>query len=192
MRTDELVSWLLDGAETVLSNASFLQIDTPRAHVDVADAYDEQTYPFVGVRLLAAPPESSGLGNGSTYASAVSESAGSVDSVTETVRRTASVEVVPVTDDDPARRERLGDALALYYGSLTDAEVPADATVPEVQNTTPQGRPDDLVRASGIELSITYTTSDQRPLTAAETVTTNVDADDDGDDESVYSFTLSG
>jgi len=49
-----------------------------------------------------------------------------------------------------------------------------------------------LVRASGIELSITYTTSDERPLTAVETVTTDVDADDDGDEESVYSFTLSG
>lgn len=176
MHTDELITWLLDTTETIVSSSSAVSLDTPSNHVDVAEAFDDSTYPFVGIVPISMIPLSGGLGNEELYATGdVTDTNGNTDGVEHTLRREFSIEITPVTDDDFGLRDRLTDEVTLGFAERSDAgETPDDIRQLSIGESTPSGRPESFVRANGMEVSGVLHTRRERVLPTAETVTWSV------------------
>jgi hypothetical protein len=172
MNSDELIAWLLDVTETALSNSTAVSVATPSDHVDITSAHDETTYPFVGIEPISLTPESAGLGNDTLVAdSVITNNSGDVTGVTDALRRSFSIDVIPVTDDDPATRDALTDELTFAFAQRADSgDTPEDIHDLSVGESTPRGRPDSFVRANGTQLDGVLVTRADRTLPTAQTV----------------------
>jgi len=177
MFTDDLFSWLITETATILGDAPRVSVSAPANHVDIADAFDEATYPFVGVVPITIDPISGGLGNESMVPTEVYDDGG-FDGVEKTLRREFSVEITPVTDNDPKQRDRLVDAIQLGYGTRIDADnYPDDITGLSLGSATPTTRSESLVRANGIELTGILHTRRDVDVPAVESVSWTVEVD---------------
>lgn len=185
VNTDDVVNWLLDEAETILTQTNadgITNVSTPAEHVDQTDAHDETTYPFIGVRILAAPTNTAGIGNGNLGVDSSNYSDGSIDSVTYYLERDARFEVIPVTDGNPQLRDQLADAVTRHFSVRSrqyPENVPTDIDSLSVGASTPTARTGEHVRESGVELGLPYTEYVTKSVPAAESVTTTVEESDD-------------
>lgn len=181
MNQSDVTDWLLDELSSVLSTSSLVSLSTPSAHVDVADAHDEQTYPFVGVRFISGDAQSAGVGQGDLYVDHITYDDN--DIVESVVRRkdiTLRLSVIPVTDHAPALRDDLSDEIADHLSLVAEkGEHPEDIDDISPEEATLNGRPDEGVRGQGIPVEIEYSRYliDDN-VTAAETVNLNIDVDD--------------
>jgi hypothetical protein len=198
MQQSDVIGWLLDECESLLNTSSVVAVSAPSDHVDVADAFDESTYPFIGVQKISNTPESAGIGADTLFVDSIlTDADGNVTSITYYGEPTLRVSVEPVTDDDAADRDGLADEITDHFGLIVrnDGE-PADITVESIGEATPSDRTDDLVRADGVPIELSY----ERYVTdtdvdAAETVTLGLDVSEDetfgdADDETALSDTL--
>ncbi|WP_158293767.1 hypothetical protein, partial [Halorubrum sp. SP3] len=144
----------------------------PDGHVDIADAFDETTYPFVGLVPVGMTPLSGGLGNTEVVPTDVhTDNSGTFTGVEKTLRREFAVEVTPVTDDDAATRDRLTDAIQFGFSDRSDRDaVPDDITDFSVTSGSPGGRSESFTRSNAIEVTGVLHTSRDVDLPAAETV----------------------
>lgn len=177
MRVPALLTWVLDTTQDILATSDVVTLNTPSDHVDIADAHDETTYPFVGVVPITMVPVSGGLGNENLTTVETTESGDTVEP-TEMLRREFTLEVTPVTDDDPHRRDALTEELTLGFGSrIKYDEIPDDLQL-SVGETTPTDRSESFVRANGVELNGELTTRTTNAIPATQTVTWQVTTED--------------
>lgn len=179
MNTSELLTWLMDNTESVVTDSNSISVSDPSTHVDVADAHDESVYPFIGIQPISMSPVSGGLGKKNLTTTAIrTDNTDTFVGVTGTLRRDFSIEIIPVTDDDHAVRDALTDEILLYFETLVDVgDTPDDITGLSTGQSTPSGRADSFVRANGVELSGTLHTHTDTDLPAAESVNWKIDVD---------------
>lgn len=176
MRVPDLLTWVFDTTTDVLADTDVVSLSNPSAHVDIADAHDEATYPFVGVVPITLTSVSGGLGNETLTTVATTESGDTVEP-TEMLRREFTLEVTPVTNDDPQLRDQLTETLTLGFASrIKYDDVPDDLTL-SVGETTPSDRAESFVRANGVELNGELTTLTTNVLPATKTVSWGVTSD---------------
>jgi hypothetical protein len=198
MGKHDVVDWLIAEATSVLSqldSAGVLALSTPGSHVDVAEAFDESTYPFVGVRHLAGTPRSGGLGAGNARVTNENYNGDLIDSVDYTTVVDGRFEIAPVTDNDPAKRHRISDALAAHFDVLVrNNDFGPTVEDVSVEDESQADRTSEYVRSGAIELSVTYTRSNSQSVTAAESVAVDVDAGKDSDtsDPDEFDYTYNG
>jgi len=176
MYADELIHWLIDETVDILGTAPRVDVPNPQQHVDIADAFDETTYPFVGIVPIALTPVSGGLGNTETVPTDVlTDENGQFTGVEKTLRREFSIEVTPVTDNDAARRDRLTDAIQFAFSERTDrGNTPDDISDVSVTGGAPSGRSESFTRSNAIKITGVVHTSRDVDLPAVETVTWEV------------------
>lgn len=179
MNADELVNWLISESATIIGNAPRLDITNPERHVDIADAFDETTYPFVGLVPVAMTPLSGGLGNTEVVPTDVNtDGSGAFTGVEKTLRREFAIEVTPVTDNDAATRDRLTDAIQFAFSDRADRDaIPDDISDFSVTTGTPSGRSESFTRSNAVEVTGVLHTRRDVDLPAAESVTWQVNAD---------------
>lgn len=187
MRQSDVLNWVMDECETVLSNVSYVSVSSPSEHVDEAQSDQDHGYPFVGVRPLGSVPQSAGLGSGEYVVDSLNYgNDGIIDSIDYRRDSDLTVEVIPTTDGRPSVRDDLGDDIYDHFGLLARRDkVPEDITL-HAEDSSPSGRPDDQVRATGVTLAIEFSRYITESVTAAETVNLDVDVTPEGtlDDES--------
>lgn len=185
MKQSDVVVWVHDEIKSVLNTTSLLSLNTPDDHVDLADDREDHPYPFVGIRKSTTRPQSAGIGSGGLYVDALNYDNNDVlDSIDYAKDIVLRLLVIPTTDDDAKLREDLTEELANHFElQLRQDNLHSDMKDLDVEEGTPQGRPDDFVRADGLPLEIEYkrTITDSDP-TAAETVNMDVDIGDYDDD----------
>jgi len=154
----DVIQWLLDECETVLTQSNYVSLSTPVNHVDVAEPSMDHPYPFVGIQPIATNQTSAGIGNGNLFVDSLNYgSDGILDSITYRRESTLRVETIPVTDDDPKLRDDLGTELTDYFNLYTRTRgQPSDMDPPQIDESTPQGRSDDFIDSDGIAMEITY------------------------------------
>ena len=192
MNQSELMVWLFGELRTVLAETDDTGISAESDatnNVDITEGDTEYTYPFIGVQPIAQNPQSQGIGSGTVT---VDEHRTDDDGIlTEIVYRKDAdvrVSVVPVTDNNPQLRDTLVDAVVDHFSVLArTGGYPDDVTFQLVGEATPQGRPEDRVRGTGVPLALTYERYivDNDP-DVADTV--NLDIDTMGDDETIDTF----
>lgn len=179
MQQRDVIEWVADELVTVVDDTT--SVSTPSNHVDLVEEFDEQTYPFVGIRKLASNPQSAGIGNGRLFVDSFTyNDSGVLTSITYRRETRLRIEMIPTTDDDAGLREDLATAIADHFSLLQRRdEYPDDLVNPQVGDGTPQDRREDLVRADGVPLEVTYKRyiTDDDP-TVAEDVTLDVDVGD--------------
>lgn len=181
MRQTDVIEWLASEAITVLNTVSYLSLETPANHVGLAQDRDEEIYPFVGIQKISTASEDAGIGNGQLYAESASYSNGTIDSVTYGKDSTLRVNVIPTTDGDREVRDKLVEDLEDHFllFARDERSVPDDMEEPTVEEPTPQGRPEEFVYADGVPIEIEYTRYiENSDVTAAETVTLDIDTED--------------
>lgn len=188
MRESAVLTWIMDECETVLANSSLVSISTPSDHVDVAEPGMDHPYPFVGVQKIAANPQSAGIGSADVFVESVkdTDNDGYVDEITKRRDIDLRVSVIPVTDNDAKLRDDLGGELSDHF-AVIGREGASNDDIGEIETdeASPQGRPDDLIRADGIPLEIEYSRYIvDSSVTAAETVTVDLDVGDQDEDVS--------
>jgi len=158
MKKSEVVQWLLNESETVLTQSNYVSLSNEANHVDVASPSLDHPYPFIGVQKLATNTRSAGIGNGDVFVDSLNYGSDDVlDSITYRREATMEVEVIPVTDDDPELRDDLSEEVADHFSlySRTGGQ-PVDMDPPDVDDETTRGRPSDFIDTSGVALSIDY------------------------------------
>jgi len=158
MNQSDVTTWLLDELETILDTTSLVSLPNPTSHVDVADSHDDQTYPFVGVQFISGDSESGGIGRGNLVVDNVNyDDSGLVQSIVRRKDITLRIEVVPVTDDDPALRDDLGDAITDHFSLVNEKGThPDDIDEIRPEESSSAGRPSEFVRGQGLPLEIEY------------------------------------
>lgn len=173
MRVPDLLSWILNTTTDILEASDVVSLSNPDAHVDIADAHDETTYPFVGVVPITLIPVSGGLGN-ETLTTVETTASGTEIQSTEMLRREFTLEVTPVTDDDAHLRDQLTEELTLGFASrVKHGDVPDDVEL-SVGEMTPTDRVESFVRANGVELNGELTTRTTNALPITDTVSWDV------------------
>lgn len=188
MRLAELLEWIFGTTETALTESDVVTLSNPSAHVDIASAHDETTYPFVGVRLLTINPVTQGLGNASLVPQAIAtDENGHTTAVSEVLRRDFTIEIVPVVNDDPYKRDQLTDTLSLAFAQHIEAnETPSDVSEASVGAVTPSDRAESFVRANGVEFTGRLHTASERALPTVESYTLDVDVTSDDERTDAY------
>jgi len=183
MEASDVVSWLIDECVTVLSTTNTVSLSTPADHADIAQSGSPPTYPFVGIQTIGADQESAGLGSGSLFVDDLSYDTNDVlQSITFARVPIRRYEIVPVTDDDPKRRDQLVTDVADHFSRYErdTGSLPTDMNTLTTDSPSNQDRTSDYVRADGLPLDIEYTRYivEDDP-TVAETVTVDLDAGDE-------------
>lgn len=183
MKESDIHEWLLSEVTTILSNTSLVSLSNPATHVDVASAFDESTYPFVGILGIANTSQSAGIGNGDVVVDDTTYSGGQLQSITYRIDKELRVELDPVTDNDPKLRDDLCTELSDHFSLLArNGNHPADMEPPDVDESTTQNREDDFVRGEGVPMDIEYSRYivDDDPDVATDV---NLDIDAEAPDE---------
>ena len=179
MFTDELINWLISETATILDTAPRVSVSNPQSRVDIADAFDETTYPFVGIVPVSMTPLSGGLGNTEVVPTAVNtDDNEKFTGVEKTLRREFSIEITPVTDNDAAMRDRLADTLQFGFAERADRDaIPNDISQFSVPSGSPSGRTEAFTRSNAVEVTGVLHTSRDVDLPAVETVTWQVSSE---------------
>jgi len=186
MRQSDVTNWLFDECRQILADANntgVTAVSDAQDNVDVADPSIDHPYPFIGVQAISSNPQTKGIGNGQLAATNESYTDGVVDEIDHERDTRLRVSLIPVTDNDAKLRDDLTDAIVDHFTLLASKDgYPDDITPKLIGESSPQGRPDDLVRATGVPFVLEYTTNitDSDP-DAAESVSLTVetaDADD--------------
>jgi len=198
MAKHDVINWLISEATSVLSDLdsqATVSVQTPAEHVDVTEAFDEATYPFIGIRHLAGTPRSGGLGAGNARVTTTNYSNNTIDSAEYATIIDGQFELAPVTENDPAKQHRIADAVASHFDLIvrngTFGPTIEDITVSDESQAD---RTSEYIRSTGVELSVTYTRSNTEPVTAAESVNVNVDDGQTNNttDPNEFDYTYSG
>jgi len=187
MNQSDLMVWLFGELRHVLAetdNTGISIASDAEDHVDIADADIDHKYPFIGVQQIAQNPQSQGIGAGTVSVAKLRTDDNDV--LTEIVYQKdvdVRVSLVPVTDNDPSLRDTLIDEIVNHFSVLARKDgYPDDVSFELVGEATPQGRPDERVRATGVPLALSYerTIVDDDP-DVADTVNIDVDVTDETD-----------
>jgi len=180
MNESDVIKWLLSESETVLQQSNLVSLTTPANHVDVAEPSMSHPYPFIGIQKITTNTRSAGMGGGDLFVDELTYTNGTLDSITYRRDSSLRVNVIPVTDDAPSLRDDLADEVTDHFSlfARTGGE-PDDMDPPDIDDSTPTGRSDDVVDASGIAMTIDYETFivDNDPQ-VADTVNVDIEVGD--------------
>jgi len=185
MKQSAVIQWLLDESQTVLKQSNLVSLSNPSNHVDVAQPSMDHPYPFVGVQPITNNSISAGIGSGKTFVDGFEyDNNGVLQAIVYRRDSSLRVNVIPVTDNDASLRDDLAEEIADHFNLFSRTETqPTDMDPPEVDETSPQGRPDEFVRETGVTLVIEYehTFTDSDPM-VADSVNMDIEVGDEVSD----------
>jgi len=176
MNQKALTQWLFTELRTVLSDTPDTGISSSTdatGHVDITEGDVDHPYPFIGVQPITQNPISQGIGNGVVRVTDIIYDAGVVSEIHYKRESDVRVSLIPVTDSDPALRDRLADDVVDHFSVRSrTGEYPDDVSFRTIGETRPQGRPNDNVRGVGVPLALSYERTivddDPTPATSVE------------------------
>jgi len=191
MKKSDVTEWLFGELQEILvetNNTSITSLSQASDNVDIADASEDHPYPSIVVQTLAVNPQSSGIGSGRLY---VDQQTFNVNDVLQSItyRKESEVrfDLIAITDNNPKLRDNLSDQISDHFSlKIRKDEFPADISPVLVGEPSPQGRPEDFVRSSGVSLVLEY----EHFITDSDPdVATEVDLDVDVSDELIEDAT---
>jgi len=190
MKQSDLTEWLFGELQEILvetNNTNVTSVSEAADNVDIADASKDHPYPSLVVQPLSVNPQSAGIGTGRLFVDQQTYDSNDVlQSITYRKESEIRLDLIPITDNDPKLRDDLSDAISDHFSLLIRQDgFPEDVDPILVGESSPQGRPEDFVRTSGVTFVAEYHRfiTDNDP-DVAEEVDLDVDVSDmDIDDE---------
>lgn len=184
MQLSAVNDWLDGEVVSFFEATTLVDLANPDAHVDLVQSRDDYAYPFVGIRPIATPSATQGLGNGNQTADdATYDDNGVLQSITYRRDATYRLELAPLTDGDRRLRDDMAGELVDHFALLVKKDdLPDDVSALRIDDGEPGGRPDEYVYGTGIPLEVDFQryTVDDDPQ-AAESVDLDVTVSDDDD-----------
>jgi hypothetical protein len=180
MRESDVKQWLIGEVSSFLDSSPLVSLANPSEHVDVADAHNDETYPFVGIQRTSSTPQTAGIGSGNARVDSVNYANSVAESITYRRDVLLQLNVIPVTDGNQALRDDLTNDLSDYFARIGRRNThPEDIRNVNPRTGSPVDRASDFVRASSVVLEIPYSRYHvDDSITAAEEVNVDIDVED--------------
>jgi len=186
MKQSEVIQWLFEQLQDILIGSPHTDITSKSEaseHVDIAESDVDHPFPFLGVQLISATPQSNGIQNQTLPVTDAEFNDGTLQSLQRQREVITRLNIVPVTNNDAFLRDELATNVTDHFTVLQQTErYPDDIVIQQIGETTPSDRPDEFVRSATVVLVIKFTRTivDENP-DIAEGVTIDVDVSDDSD-----------